>query len=61
MAWLHNGEVAWEIPRPHIDVMFEWKAYLPPEGWKVETRIPFPRYKIGVCGEIRNSRKGGKT
>jgi len=57
-VYLHNGEVAWEIPRgkghPYVDRMFYQGSYLPPDGWKVEEKLPFPHHKVGVCGEMKS-------
>lgn len=55
MTWLHNDKVAWQIPSEHrIDWMYETGAYLPPDGWKVDWKVPFKLYDLGVCGELRN-------
>jgi hypothetical protein len=54
-AFITNENVAWEIPPGRISSFYLEGAYLPPEGWRIETsgHIRQPPWFTGVCGELR--------
>jgi hypothetical protein len=39
MLYLINESVAWQVPPGHIEKLFRLGAYLPPDGWKVVSRL----------------------
>ena len=55
-AWLTDGRVAWEIPRPLISVCYLSGLFSTPAGWWVTGELE-GEWVTGGCGEMRAVRE----